>query len=263
VKEMTKQKIGLSMLFCLGKPFSTLCQRLQNLTIQNVELIDEGWHSLSQERLQKLKEIGQSQNLSFTLHAPFANINIAALSREMRVFAVKRLQKSIAFAKKLECHTMIFHPGVKTGINDFYPSLGWKLNIESTRALMKLSEEHGVRIAIENCPAKYRFLVSSVEEFSHFFDELESDLGLVLDVGHSNIDGTTYSLIKRFGEKIVHIHAHDNDGKQDLHLGIGYGTINWRKFANSIKGSGFNGSVIVESYHNIDESVSKLQELFA
>ena len=263
MKEMTKQKIGLSMLFCLGKPFSTLCQRLRSLTVQNVELVDEGWHSLSQERLQKLKEIGQSQNLSFTLHAPFAGINIAALSREMRAFAVKRLQKSIVFAQKLECHTMVFHPGVKTGINGFYPNLGWKLNIESARVLLKLSEELGVRIAIENCPSKYMFLVSSVEEFSRFFDELEGDLGLVLDVGHSNIEGTTYSLIKRFGEKIVHIHAHDNDGKQDLHLGVECGTINWRKFANSIKGSGFDGSVVVESYRNIDESVSKLQELFA
>jgi len=260
---MARPNIGVSTLFCLGEPFSSLCQRLQSITVQNVELVDEGWHSLNNERLRKLKKIGQSQNLIFTLHAPFANINIAASSREMRTFTVKRLQKSIAFAQKLECRTMVFHPGLKTAINGFYPSLGWKQNIESTRLLLKLSEELGVRIAMENCPSKYRFLVSSVEEFSHFFDELGYDLGLVLDVGHSNIDGTTYSLIKRFGEKIVHVHAHDNDGKRDLHMGVGFGTINWRKFAKSIKGSGFDGVVVVESYRNIDESVSKLQELFA
>lgn len=259
---MAKARIGLSMLFCLGESFSSLCQRLENTANSNVELVDDGWHSLDQVRVRRLNEIRKSRDLKFTLHAPFANINIATLSSEMRRFTVDQLRKSISFARELECAIIVFHPGLQTGISGFYPGLGWKLNIESVKDLLKLTEDFGIKIAMENCPMKYGYLVSSVDEFSRFLDQLGEDLGLALDVGHSNIDGETHALIKRLGRNIVHIHAHDNDGKRDLHLGVGCGTVNWKRFAKSIKQLDFDGVIVVESYRHIMESISKLQELF-
>ncbi len=259
---MARARIGLSMLFCLGESFSSLCQRLENTTVPNVELVDDGWHSLDQERVKRLNEIRESRDLKFTLHAPFANINIATLSPDMRRFTLDRLQRSIDCARELDCATLVMHPGLRTGLDGFYPGMGWELNVESVQNLLKLTRDVGVRIAVENCPARYGYLVSSVDEFSQFLDQVGGDLGLVLDVGHSNIDGITYALIKRLGRNIVHIHAHDNDGKRDLHLGVGYGTVDWKRLAHRIRQVEFDGVIIVESYQHIMESISKLQELF-
>ncbi len=258
---MTKIDVGLSMLFCLGEPFTGLYQRLQEVTVQYVELIDDGWHRLDRERVRKLKEIGESQNLTYTLHAPFANINIATPAEDMRNFILKRLEKSIAFAQQLECQLMVMHPGLRTGISWFYPGLDWKTNIVSVQKLLKLSREYGVKIAIENCPELYGFLVNSVEQFSRFFDELGENVGLVLDLGHSNINGQTHTLVETLGKKIVHIHAHDNDGKHDLHLGVGDGTVDWQRFAQDIKKTTFKGLAMVESYTNVKESIKTLQKL--
>ncbi|MFQ6068384.1 MAG: sugar phosphate isomerase/epimerase family protein [Candidatus Bathyarchaeia archaeon] len=258
---MAKINVGLSMLFCLGEPFSSLCQRLQNVTVKYVELVDDGWHTLSQERVKRLKEISGSQDLEYTLHAPFANINIAAPMEDMRNFILKRLEKSMAFAQQLECRLMVFHPGFRTGISGFYPGMDWKTNIKSVQNLLALSRKNEVRIAIENCPEPYGFLMKNAEQFSRFFNELNEDIGLVLDVGHSNINGQTHALIKAFSKKIIHIHAHDNDGKNDLHLGVGYGTVNWQQFAEDIKRISFKGLVMVESYHNIEKSIAALQKL--
>ena len=259
---MARARIGLSMLSCLGESFSSLCQRLENTTIPNVELVDDGWHSLDQERVRRLNEIRESRDMKFTLHAPFANINIATLSPDMRRFTVDRLRRSIDSARELDCATLVIHPGLRTGLNGFYPGMGWELNVESVQNLLKLTRDSGVRIAVENCPAKYGYLVSSVDEFSQFLDQVGGDLGLALDVGHSHIDGITYALIKRLGRNIVHIHAHDNDGKRDLHLGVGYGTVDWKRLAHGIRQLDFDGVIIVESYQHIMESISKLQELF-
>ncbi len=253
--------IGLSMLHCLGEPFSSLCQRLQKVPVSYVELIDDGWHTLSQKRVKKLKEIGETLGLTYTLHAPFANINIAAPAKDMRKFILKRLEKSIIFAQRLECNIMVFHPGLRTGISWFYPGMDRKINIASVQKLHELSRKHGVEIAIENVPGQYGFLVASVEQFSSFFHELGEDMGLVLDVGHSNLHGQTHAFVETFHKRIVHVHVHDNDGKHDLHLGIGDGTVDWQQFAEDIKKTKFKGLVMVESYQNIDESITTLQKL--
>jgi len=212
--------------------------------------------------VEKLKEIGSSQELTYTLHAPFASMNIAAPAEDMRNFVLKRLQKSMIFARSLECHLMVFHPGFRTGISGFYPGMDWKTNIKSVEALLELSRQHEVKIAVENCPEPYGFLLKNVEQFSRFFKELGENVSLVLDVGHSNITSQTLQLMKSFSEKIVHIHAHDNDGKQDLHQGVGYGTVNWQEFAESLKNIRFEGLVMVESYKNIGESIETLEKLF-
>ena len=258
---MPKIDVGLSMLFSLGEPFSSLCRRLQEVTVDYVELIDDGWHRLNQERVRKLKEIGESQGLMYTLHAPFAGINIATPAEDMRKFILRRLEKSMTYAQQLECRLMVFHPGLRTGISSFYPGVDWKTNLESVQKLLKLSRKHGIKIAIENVPEQYGFLLANVEQFSRFFNELDEDIGLVLDVGHSNINGQTHALIEAFHKKIVHVHAHDNDGKHDLHLGVGYGTVNWQQFAKDIKRVGFKGIVMAEPYHNTEESIATLQNL--
>ncbi len=249
------------MLHCLGEPFSNLCQKLRALPVDYVELVDDGWHTLNEERVRKLKEIGESQGLAYTLHAPFTDTNIAAPARGMREFILERLEKTVVFAQQLECRIVVFHPGLRTGISDFYPGVDWKTNIESVQHLLAASRKWGVKIAIENCLEQYGFLVNDAEQFSRFFEELGEEIGLVLDVGHSNIAGQTTALIESFGQRIVHIHAHDNFGKNDLHLGVGYGTVNWQKFAIDIKATGFKGVVMVESYSNIGESIAALHEL--
>ncbi len=255
--------IGLSMLFCLGEKFSRLCQRLQKVTVDYVELVDDGWHTLNQKRVSKLMKLGEETGLTYTLHAPFANINIAAHSEATRSFVLKRLEKSMIFAKKLECRLMVFHPGLRTGISMFYPGVDWKKNVESVQKLLELGRKHEVEIAVENCPSKYGFLLKNVDQFSRFFGEVGEEVGLVLDVGHSNIDGQTIRLIEAFGEKIAHVHVHDNDGKHDLHLGVGSGTVNWREFAVAVKKTGFEGLVMVESYRSLEKSIQVMRTLLA
>lgn len=228
-----------------------------------VELVNDGWHTLNLERVRKLREIGEDKGLTYTMHAPFAVVNIAAPVEHARKFVLKRLEKSLVFARRLECRLMVFHPGLRTGISSFYPGADWKVNIKSVRELLELSRKYGVEIAVENCPAPFGFLVKNVEEFSRFFDELGENIGLVLDVGHSNINGDTKVFMETFGKQIVHVHAHDNDGKHDLHLGVGYGTVDWQQFSETARKIGFEGIVMVESYSNVKESLSALQKLLS
>jgi sugar phosphate isomerase/epimerase len=61
----------------------------------------------------------------------------------------------------------------------------------------------------------------------------------------------------------VHIHASDNMGELDQHLGIGYGKINWQQLAQTLREIAYDKTVIVESVEHVDESLQKLTQLLA
>jgi len=77
---MSTIKIGLSMLFCLSEPFTSLLSRLENVNVHYVELLDEGLHTLNGKRVKKLRKIAEAHNIEFMVHSPFADINIATPS---------------------------------------------------------------------------------------------------------------------------------------------------------------------------------------
>jgi len=257
---MVKPRIGVSMLHCLAQPFDRMTQQIPKNEIRYVEIVDDGLHTLNKRRVSALKEIGESYNLKYTVHAPFAGINIAMPSKPLLVATLKRLKQSIVNASTLDCQLWIFHPAMKTGISMFYPGMDWAKNVENANLLLDFAADHGVHIAIENVMEP--FVMKNVEEFGRFYSESSRDIGLVLDTGHANLYGQLSSFLAELPEKIVHIHAHDNDGKSDQHRGIGYGTIKWEDFAALVRKVSFDGVIIVESVEHVKESVDRLRRLF-
>jgi sugar phosphate isomerase/epimerase len=260
---MVELKIGLSMLYCLGEQFKKMTSHLTNTQTSYIEIVDDGFHTLNKRRASTLKDIGESYSLKYSVHAPFADINIASPSKPMLKAMFKRLEHSIAYASALDAYIWVFHPGLATGISMFYPGMDWLQNLKSIRQLLQIAGDYGVKIAIENVPEPYPFLMKNVERFAKFYSEIGGEVGLVFDVGHANLNGQMELFIKTFPKNIVHIHAHDNNGRSDQHLGVGYGTINWENLGSLLKEIAYDKVIIVESVKHIGESMQKLSEMFS
>jgi len=260
---MVKPEIGVSMLYCLGEPFKRMTYRLLKAETAYIEIVDEGLHTLNKQKVSTLNSLGKSYGLKYSVHAPFADINIASPSKPMLKAMLKRLEKSIAYASALNAYIWVFHPGLKTGVSMFYPCMDWRQNLKTIQLLFKISNDYGVKIAIENVPEPYPFLIKRVEDFIKFYEEFNKDIGLVLDVGHANLNRQIESFLETFAKRIVHIHVSDNDGKDDQHLGIGYGNIDWKNFANLLRKISYDKVVIAESVEHINESMQKLNQLFS
>jgi sugar phosphate isomerase/epimerase len=250
------------MLYCLGKSFQKMTERLHRAEIAYIEIVDDGFHALNKQRVSMLKSIGESCGLKYSVHAPFADINIASPSKPMLKAMLERLEKSISYASALNAYMWVFHPGLKTGVSMFYPCMDWLQNLKTTRLLLKIAGDYGVKIAVENVPEPYPFLMKSVEHFAKFYEEINEDIGLAFDIGHANLNGQIERFLTVFKDKIVHIHAHDNDGKDDQHLGIGLGNIDWSNVANLLRKISYDKIVIIESVEHIEESKHKLKQLF-
>jgi sugar phosphate isomerase/epimerase len=169
----------------------------------------------------------------------------------------------MAYANALNAKLWILHPGNKTGISMFYPEQEWKQNAQSIRQLYAASEEYGVTVAIENLPEKYGFLMKTPEDFHRLYKETNLPIGIVLDVGHANLEAQVEPFLKKLPEKIVHIHVSDNVGINDQHLGIGYGAIDWQWFADALKKISYRQIVVTESVEHVEESLLKLRQLLA
>jgi len=262
VVNVPKPETGLSMLFCLGEPFPSLLKNLRKVNVRHVEIVDEGSHALNSRRVEALKKVAEAHDLDLVVHAPFAGINIAVPSPTLRRATLRRLEKSIFYAGQLNCRLWLFHPGSQTGVSHFYPGQDWQLNLDAVRTLLKIARKEGVEIAIENVPEPYPFVIKDVQDFSRFYDELDDDIGLVLDVAHANLNRQIQEFIRQFPKKIVHIHVSDNDGVYDSHLAIGYGTIDWESVAKEIKKVKYSNIIMLESIEYVEESLQTLRKLF-
>jgi sugar phosphate isomerase/epimerase len=257
--DLDADKIGLSMLHCLGRPFREMLSMIPKAETKLVEVVDEGLHELDRRRALALEETAKSYDLEFTVHAPFAGINIASPSSLVLNATIKRLRQSITNANMLSCKLWLFHPAMKTGTSMFYPGNDWIKNMENVHSLAELACDLGVKIAIENVMDP--FVLRNVEDFQRFYEETQDDIGLVLDTGHANITGGVSSFLKVFQKRIVHLHVHDNHGKIDEHLGIGYGSIDWKEFALEAKKIHPDPTVIVEAVDQVKESLETIRTL--
>ncbi len=260
---MSKAKVGVSMLYCLGEPFNRMVKRLAKLETRYIEILDDGNHEVDKRRVAVLKETAKSNNLEYSLHAPFADINIASPSKTMLTASMKRLKQSMEYANAIDAKLWVFHPGAKTGIGQFYPGADWKQNNQSIQHLWEEAEKLGLNIALENLPAKYYFFMSKAEDFTKFYRETNLPVGIVLDLGHANLEDQIKPFFNLLTDKIVHIHASDNNSVEDEHLGIGRGKINYNWVAETLNKIGYDKSVIIESITEVPDSLRKLKKLLA
>jgi len=177
---------------------------------------------------------------------------------------LKRLEKSLSYARQLKSHQWVFHSGWKSGVSEFYPNLDWQTNLRSVRSLSATAKKLGVDISLENTPEPLHFLVKRTQDFALFYSELGSDLDIdiTLDIAHAFTTQQVFDFIEKFGAKIAHVHVSDNEGKYDSHKGIGYGKIGWEEVAKALRKINYKGIVMSESVDHVEESLQKMRQLF-
>lgn len=258
---MSKPKVGVSMLYSIGDSFNRMVKRITTLDTKTIEVLDDGAHELTPSRIASLKEIAKKHGIEYSLHAPFVDVNIASPIKPMLTLSLKRVKQSINHASALDAILVVIHPGAYTGISSFTPGASWKQNTESLEDIYRYAEKKGVNVAIENLPAKYWFLMSSPQDFIRFYKETGLSIGIVLDLGHAHLEGQIEPFFNQVADKIVHVHASNNDGSDDQHNGVEDGTINYNHFAENLRKIGYDKWVIVESSRKVPESLAKLKAL--
>jgi sugar phosphate isomerase/epimerase len=170
------------------------------------------------------------------IDSPFESIRKAAVGELIRCAEV---------FGEVGAKWMNIHPGRYTPMHP--RSYFVQRDLLSLREICDACCPTGVGIMVENIPGDF----NTVEELGELLDPM-SDLGLHLDIGHSNLDvkeNTADALILRYGDRIKHVHLHDNKGgSQDMHLALDSGTMDWRRHIKCLKDSGYDGTITLEVF---------------
>jgi sugar phosphate isomerase/epimerase len=250
---------AVSALSLLYWPLEDVLDRFLSMGANCIELSDSGYHALNNKRVDRLQELRASYNIHFSIHAPWAETNLSADDDLIREWVLKRIRASIRFASDLDARVLVIHPGWLPATDRFMKGRAWELNLRSVRWLLRYANEYGVDLLMENVPRSYPYLLVSVADFEMFFDEIDFDMRMVLDIAHSSLQNETLDFISSFPEKIMHVHVSDNHGVSDDHLPIGKGSIDWQKSIEALKDIGFGGWVTVESYEGVRQSLDYLK----
>ncbi len=258
-------KIGFSTLSFLEKPLTLLSRLLEEASPLKVVEIAADWnHRLNQRKLRFLQELKESHHLEYTLHCPFTDINIATANPILRR-AIKRIMiRNLQYAYKLECHTVVIHPGLHTALNHFKPSLVWRNTVSFLNQLYKEADNLGFTLAVENLPRGVPTPFTTINAFKKLQELLDYPLKIALDVGHAHTSGEVLLFPRVFRDQIVHAHLHDNKGDRDQHLPIGEGTIPWEKLLQLLMQSRCSILIIeMEKWQNVPKSINALLRLLS
>jgi sugar phosphate isomerase/epimerase len=187
--------------------------------------------------------------MELVCHLP-SFLSTADLTPGLREASVKEMISSLEVAAELNPMKVVLHPSYSMGLGPLVPDLVAAYALQSLTAAVEAADRLGVVLCLENMFPRANSLVEP-EDFADVFERFPT-LKLTLDTGHANIGSRggkrVRRFIERFPERIGHVHASDNLGKDDNHLPIGAGNIDFRKIVRSFKAIGYDETITLEIF---------------
>ena len=121
----------------------------------------------------------------------------------------------------------------------------WSFLVDTVATCNAQAKAAGLRMTIE---PRVGETISNTDSLLRVFDAVGDDnLGAVLDTAHLYAQKEILPLsVEKLGKRIYYVHAADNDGRTNLHLALGEGTIDWPVIIAALRKQGYNGVIALD-----------------
>lgn len=201
--------------------------------------------------IMKLKKIISGNGLSATGHLGWY-LPTGSPEKAIREAAVMEADSYFTVFEHVGVKKVTVHANWESGFseNDCI-----RFQAMTLREMVKKAREYNIMLMYEPVDS----LHDTVKNARKILDEVPG-LMFHLDIGHANLHGKSpEDFIEAFHKKIVHVHLHDNDGRCDLHLPIGSGTIDWKSVVSKLK-QHYDGTITLEIFSRDRNNVLKSRE---
>ncbi|MBI5101547.1 MAG: sugar phosphate isomerase/epimerase [Nitrospirae bacterium] len=194
----------------------------------NIELYFNG-AALDSLRSSDIKGIraGLDYNPEFSIHAPFMDLSPGAVDSKVRDATLARFHQVFDIAGILLPRVIVFHSGYEKWRYGLNMDLWLEMSLLTWLPLLKMADEIGTKIAIEN------IFEDGPENLRLLMEEMASpSFGVCFDTGHFNLFSRTplEDWTGALAPYIVELHLHDNGGTMDQHLPMGEGSFDFTRF---------------------------------
>ncbi len=202
----------------------------------------------------KLQPILDGYGMSVTGHTDPC-LPYAYPIRGIRNACLKELERCAKIFSALGADVMNIHPSyfcppaMRNNIVD--------LNIDALKPIVEMAASYGLTVIFENFKAPF----DRVSIIKTIMEEVPG-LALHLDFGHTNFGKDNhYVFCKKLGQHIRHVHFSDNRGREDNHMPLGVGSINWKNAVMSLKSIGYDNTITLEVFCDDAAMVFKYLDL--
>jgi sugar phosphate isomerase/epimerase len=236
--------------YCLNHlPTLTALPRLAAMGYRRVEIICFGKNGTPD-----LREAGSGAALA--KHARESGLEIAALyppplnihSPERRAETFASVAAAIEQAAQIGCRNLVFSPLLPRADYDY------RMLAEDCERLAAIIGERDVRICLEN---HHQWPLSYVEDYEKVLTYVSHPaIGITVDTGHftaSSVDSAAF--VRRFAERIYHVHLKDHIGEECVPMGQGE-TEN-RAVVEALREIGFDGYLTLEIEVKDQENIER------
>ena len=241
-------KIGASTLATFNDTLESSLEFIDSLGIEYVELL----HQYPHEEFDL--DLLNTFNFEYTIHAPFMDVNIAALGSKSRAVSIEQIKDSVDLANEIDAKVVVVHPGLLPFLLREMPEKIYEVADKSIEEIGKYSSDLGVNTTIENMPDFESMIYKDLNRLNETVEKF--DMGMTLDIGHANHSGIPAD--EMYFDSIKHIHAHDNLGDDDSHLPLGEGSIALKDIINTFEKKNYDGIYMIEV--NDRDSIKKSLE---
>lgn len=203
----------------------------------------ELWPEIQWENLLPLADRIADAGLAARVHGPFHGISLGSRDSHIREYSLKILTASIEAARAFRAPLVVMHTGCLPQFSPKALDKWFEAFCAGLEQLLEHAAAAGIRLAVENTHEE------DLSLFERIFNRFPSpQLGMCFDTGHAacfgKIDPVEWPL--RFADRICHVHCSDNDGKDDLHWGLGKGVVDLKKLLVPLAAFGGECSVTLE-----------------
>lgn len=193
-----------------------------------------------------------------TLHGAFLDICIN--SQDPGIFAVSdlRVHQSMEIAQRMGLKAVIFHTNYIVNFRlKSYVNTWLDLNEAYWRKILEEFPEQMIYMEnmFDDAPVMLTRLAERMSDEPRF--------AVCLDIAHAMISGTAlenwFTSLKPY---VSHLHINDNDGIEDLHLAVGSGILDWKRFSQWGRDLVNKPSILIEvrGYSDLQRSVRYMKE---
>lgn len=206
------------------------------------------WSTITQQK-QKFVKALSDLNMGIVCHMP-TFVYTADLTPSIREASINEVIQSLETAADLGAKKAVVHPSLISGMGAFVMEQANPLAVDFIGKVVERSRALGLTPCVENMFPRYRSYVDP-EDFLPLFDAFP-DLSMTFDTGHANIDdqGTNriQRFLKKFPNRIKHVHVSDNKGQYDDHFAVGEGTVDFKGFVKTLKQMDYNDTITLEVF---------------
>lgn len=225
-------------------------------------------YSIISENQTAITKALEKYGMGIVCHLP-TFVSTADLTDSIRRAAVTEMRRSLLVASDLGVEKVVLHPPVISGMGTFVPDIARGHAFEFLSEMVDQSDQLDITICLENMMPRNGFGVEP-DEFEIIFKAFPT-LQFTLDTGHANLNNKGANrlndLVKRFGDRINHVHLSDNLGKYDDHFALGKGNIDIYRLVKRLQAIGYDGTITFEVFDDnrlrLTESRELVKEMLA